>query len=167
MGRTTIVKDLLQIYQQYPELCFQEIRVVFRGESGVDMGGLTRELFSVFWTAIYLAGNVEKVPVLTPKVLSDFLYLGRSYLMVLYLVGGYFPLCFSRVCAAILISGSHSVSDDILLSSFFNFVDHIESNALTSCLSGSFSPHEMNEVIIPMLSRFNTSIIPSESNIKR
>ena len=91
MGRTTIVKDLLQIYQQYPELCFQEIRVVFRGESGVDMGGLTRELFSVFWTAIYLAGNVEKVPVLTPKVLSDFLYLGRSYLMVLYLVGGYFP----------------------------------------------------------------------------
>ena len=52
VGRVTILKDLVALYQEYPELCFQEIWVVFRGESGVDTGGLTRELFSVFWTAV-------------------------------------------------------------------------------------------------------------------
>ena len=81
VGRLTIVKDMLQVYQQFTELCGKEIRVTFHNENGVNMCGLTRELFTVFWTAIessYFAGNIEKVPVLAPRYLSDFFVLGKS-----------------------------------------------------------------------------------------
>ena len=35
----TVVNDLLQFYQEHPDICGHEIRVTFRNESGDDMGG--------------------------------------------------------------------------------------------------------------------------------
>lgn len=55
----------------------------------------------------------------------------------------------------------------MLLSSFFNYIDSTESNdALKSILSGNCSSHILNEVIIPMLFRFNTTLIPIITNVK-
>ena len=65
-----------------------------------------------------------------------------------------------------LIYGQYNVSDDMLLSSFFNYIDSTKSNALKSILSGNCSSHVLNEVIIPMLYRFNTTLIPTITNIK-
>ena len=48
VGRMTIVKDMLKFYREHTELCCKEKRVFSHNESGVDMGGLTRELFTVF-----------------------------------------------------------------------------------------------------------------------
>ena len=47
------------------------------------MGWFTRELLTVLWTATekaYLDGNIEKAPLLTPKMLPDLI---RFYLMVI------------------------------------------------------------------------------------
>ena len=105
------------------------------------------------------------MPVLTPKLVSDFFVLGKILSHGFVLVG-YFPLCLSQVCGTLLISGQYNVSDEMLLSSFFNYIDSTESNALKSILSGNCSSHVLNEVIIPMLSRFNTTLIPTITNVK-
>ena len=107
VGRLTIVKDMLQVYQQFTELCGKEIRVTFHNENGVDMGGLTRELFTVLWTAIessYFDVNIEKVPVLVPRYLSDIFVLGEI-LSHGFVLTGYFPLSLSLVCASYVITG--------------------------------------------------------------
>ena len=72
---------------------------------------------------------MDKVPVLTPKALSDCFVLGKI-LSHGFVLTGYFPLYMSIVCATYLVSGSHSVDDEILLSSFLKFVDICESSAL-------------------------------------
>jgi hypothetical protein len=104
-------------------------------------GGLSRELFTVFWTAIESScfnGNIEKVPVLAPNFLSDFVLLGKI-LSHGFVLTGYVPLSLSLVCATYIISGSHNVSDDTLPKSFIHFVDNSESHALMSCPSGNWS----------------------------
>ena len=46
------------------------------------------------------------------------------------------------------------------------FVDDSESHALKSCLAGNWSAQEIDTVIIPMLSRFNSPQIVSKVHIK-
>lgn len=82
VGRLTVVKDMLKVYREYRDLCTKEIRVTFRNETGMDMGGLTTELFPLFWNSLestHFDGNVEKVPILTPNLCQIFSHSARFY----------------------------------------------------------------------------------------
>ena len=94
VGRLSVVDNLLKVYQQCPDICHHEIRVTFCNESGLDAGGLTRELFPLFWSSLQMKhfdGHVEKVPVLVPGFENDYLTLGRI-LSHGFVLTGYFPL---------------------------------------------------------------------------
>ena len=130
------------------------------------MGGLTRELFPLFWNSLkstHFDGSVEKVPILTPKSAQDFFVFGEI-LSHGYVLTGYFPLFISLVCATYQICGVDQVSEEALTHSYFNFVDPTEATALKSCLSDDSFPEDMQDIVIGMLSRFNCTTIPSKSN---
>ncbi|CAC5358604.1 unnamed protein product [Mytilus coruscus] len=46
--RNNIIKDVLQYYED-PTILNFKIKVIFEGEIGEDLGGLTRDMFSSFW----------------------------------------------------------------------------------------------------------------------
>ena len=47
--RANVFTTLLQMYRDDEELVNHALNVTFTGESGVDLGGLTKELFTLFW----------------------------------------------------------------------------------------------------------------------
>ena len=137
VGRISVFDDLLDIYNHSPDIISKEIRVKFKNEPSMDGGGLTREVFPTFWhrvESLLLEGNIEKVPVITPMMVQHYFQLGRI-LSHGYVLTRYFPLCHSLAFTTILFSGSSCASEELLIQSFLNYIDTVESEAVKSCLS--------------------------------
>ena len=169
VGRLSIVDDLLQIYRERPQLCNHEIRVSFRSERGLDAGGLTRELFPLFWSSLesnFFDGNIEKVPMVTPRPDMDYVFLGKI-LSHGFVLTGFFPLYISVFCASYLLSGVSDVSDDALLHPFFNFLDPNEAKALQACLSEKKILEEEQDTVISLFARLNSTAVPTSTNLEQ
>jgi len=49
------VEQLLELYKTSDmELIRKKIKVTFRNEEGDDFGGLTKEIFTIFWEVTYI-----------------------------------------------------------------------------------------------------------------
>ena len=86
--------DLLKIYETNVKLTTLELRVKFNGETGIDGGGLTRELFPVFWKSaenIMCEGSSAKIPVLSPEYVSHYFLLGKI-LSHGFILTGFLPI---------------------------------------------------------------------------
>ena len=67
ISRSAILNDMLQFYHDDADLASHTLHVEFLGEPGDDFGGLTRELFTVFWaeaTKDFFVGEDCVVPAL-------------------------------------------------------------------------------------------------------
>ena len=66
--RADVFKESIDLYQSIPELVHQlPLRVSFKGEMGVDSGGLGRDFFSCFWEEAYKVA-FDGASLLTPAV---------------------------------------------------------------------------------------------------
>lgn len=169
IDRLSVVDDVFQVYRMRPYLFNHEIRVKFQNERGLDGGGLTRELFPLFWSAVegyFFDGNIEKVPLTTPRPENDYVILGKI-LSHGFVLTSYFPTMISIVCASYLVSGSTEMSNDVLLQSFLNFVDTHEARALNLCLSAKRLLEEEKEDVIALFSRLHSTTIPTSENLEQ
>ena len=120
-------------------------------------------MFPVFWNtlqSIFFDGNIEKVPILTPRPETDYVILGKL-LSHGFVLTGYFPLYISVVY---LLNGASDVPDDVLLGSFFNYLDP---KALQACLSNNRLLEQENNTIICLFTRFNSMSIPTSANLEQ
>ncbi len=167
VGRLTVFDELLEVYRENSGIIKKELRVRFRGESGVDGGGLSRELFPAFWQSAeqrVFEGHVEKIPLVTPETADLFLLMG-TILSHGYVLTGYFPLYFAKTLTSELMCENNDLVHDLLYQSFLGYIDATESEAVTKYLANS-QENLLQEVIIPMLSRFNCCTNPSPLNFK-
>ena len=81
-----------------------------------------------------------------------------------FVLTGFVPLCFNHPFTITLLSSISGVTDDVLLQSFLNFIHKFESDALKGCLDGEES--NINQIVIPMLSRFGCATKPTTNNIR-
>ena len=166
--RSNVFDELLAVYSTNPSITGLEPRVKFMDEQGIDGGGLTREVISCFWHMFrerLMEGEEEKVPILSPKYDSKYYQMGQI-LSHGFLLTGFFPLCFNQPFTITLLSNDNTsgVTDDMLLQSFLKYIDKFESDTLKRCLDGDES--NINEVVVPMLSRFNCVTRPTINNFR-
>ena len=72
-----------------------------------------------------MEGSSEKVPVFTPLRNVNCFQVGR-FVSHSYMLTGFFPICFSCMFAMTLTCGEECVTDNELVTSFFNFIDSFE-----------------------------------------
>jgi hypothetical protein len=84
VSRETIVSDLITAYLEDAQLPLKTVKFSFKHEEGTDEGGLTREVFTVFWDKInglYLVGEDVLVPFMPlyrqRKEQNHFIAIGR------------------------------------------------------------------------------------------
>lgn len=84
VDRTAILSEMLHLYKN-EQLVQKSVQVIFKGEIGVDYGGLTKELFTEFWKqceADYFRGEQCLVPYIPLSKVrrghgDDFIIIGR------------------------------------------------------------------------------------------
>ena len=173
VNRTTIAEDLLKIYKETPGIALRQVQVSFRGELGVDGGGLIRELYPLFWKAVecdMMDGRIEKIPVLNPKYAKCYYPMGKI-LSHGYVLTGYLPMCFSSYFIMHLIGHgdpeAHLESENMLIESFLNYVDTGEFAVISRCFDnrGDCSKEDLEHVMAPMLARFGCTTVITPENV--
>lgn len=63
--RDNLTEEMLQLYSADATVAFKQLKVSFVGETGDDLGGLTKDLFTSLWASImkkFFIGEAAMVP---------------------------------------------------------------------------------------------------------
>ncbi len=168
--RRTIYDDGVALYSTRPTIAdVVPIIVEFDEEEGVDLGGICRDFFSGFWEEAYLR-MFDGAALLTPACLVDidssqFSVLGRI-LSHGYLCCGFLPTRIAfPVLALVLLGLSTSISQEIFIKYFLEFLSHIDRKVITAALQAKKFTHLTNTSVINVLSRFGCREFPTPTNL--
>ena len=143
--------------------------VEFEGESATDLDGLSRELFSLFWECVrskYFDGSSEAVPRIDPQTCGgDVFHTMGRILSYGYLATGFFPVFICKVSMMAALGGTSSITDDMILSSFLNYIDGFEVDSTCRLIGGNQREGD-NDIIVNMLSRFKCITRPTPENVR-
>lgn len=70
LARENIYESVINLYQTKSETIFKEnpFYIEFRDERAIDMGGVTRDMFSAFFDAVYVNMFAVMYPAVHPSV---------------------------------------------------------------------------------------------------
>lgn len=123
VDRRNVLSCMLPLYDG-PMLPLSKVKVHFLDEDGDDQGGLTTDLYTLFWRSVcedYFKGDTAMVPHLPVykhgDELDHFVTIGRmtTYMIVILKC---IPPRLSRCSILCLALGANQVSDDVLLGDF-------------------------------------------------
>ncbi|KAK4882299.1 hypothetical protein RN001_005618 [Aquatica leii] len=126
VSRTNCAYEMFNIYTD-KSIVTKRLSVIFSNELGVDGGGLTKELFNIFFKEIeskYFRGEDCLVPFLElnkMKEKDNFIIIGRILEHMLLLTGT-IPSKFSKVVLMILADPDKSIDEKLLLDELFSYV---------------------------------------------
>ena len=131
--------------------------VEFKGERAVDMDGVTRELFSLFGYQIrlrYFESNTEMIPRVDPQTCGsdDHIYLSMGRILSYgFVLTGFFPIFLAKVSILSALCDNANISDETLLSSFLNYIDDFEHDAVKKMQSDDGSEGRCDVKPFPVL----------------
>lgn len=177
--RNNVCDVLMDTYASVQSLLNTSLSVSFSGENATDLSGLTRELFTIFFTAVqekYFDGNVECVPRVDPQTCQSlsssddtmFTTLGKIFSHC-YVLTGMFPIFIARASFQSVLLAT-PVDDELLKSSFFRYIDEFERDSLLSIMSGDSDAaidEEVFDNVVAILSRCQSSQLPTRKNINQ
>lgn len=120
LTESSCVGEVLQLYQDECTI-YKKLIVTFKGEQVVDGGGLTKELFNVFFsqiTDLYFRGEDCLVPFLQPSEIhkqGDYVLIERV-LMHMMLLTGTAPSKISRVALMFIANRNDEIKGYIAYS---------------------------------------------------
>lgn len=141
------------------------LHISFRGEMGVDVGGVYKDMLAVFWDNAYekyFDGGNRLVPNLHPQIDLGALPILGKIISHGYLGCGFLPVRIAFPTLATLLLRIVEVSKEILVSTLLETVSPVEANALTQALSASseFSDSRRAE-LASILGRFGSRRLPT------
>ena len=124
MSRENILKELTDVYTVNKNLIFSDVIMEIEGEPALDVDGVKREVFSLFFktlASIHYVGANEMIPEMDPRMLFTGFYetFGRI-ISHCFVLTGFFPVSMCRVAVHMMLTGKAS-SKTIIAS----FLDHI------------------------------------------
>ncbi|XP_052262459.1 uncharacterized protein LOC127866097 isoform X5 [Dreissena polymorpha] len=137
VDRDNIVDDVLTLYRSKPDIIHHRLNVTFEGEeAALDVDGLTREMFSCFFLAMFLkmfSGRTHKLPMVDTRTLfNDTLVIVGKIISHAYVLCNYLPPALSPVVYVLASSGC--CSDDLILSSFMSYIPETDQQLVNSLL---------------------------------
>ena len=171
VARVRVGPSMIELFREATSSLYTTAPFVkFEGERATDLDGLTRELFSLFWVYArheYFEGASEVVPRVDPQTcrIDVFTVLGRI-ISYGYLITGYIPVFMAKASVISSICRQTSISDDVILSSFLNYIDGFEKECACRMMKGQMEDDDFYK-ILGMLSRFKCFVVPSSDNIRQ
>lgn len=169
--RANCVSELLNYYEDV-NITEKNLSVSFRDEVGVDGGGLTKELFNLFFKQVenvYFHGEDCLVPFLplnrVRKDKEKYIIIGRILEHMLLLTGS-IPSKLSKVTLLLVGNPSAEINQNMLLDEFYNFVNPCERYILKKSVSNfpALSNTEM-DILRNIFNSYHFYEMPSQEEI--
>ncbi|KAK3107671.1 hypothetical protein FSP39_019581, partial [Pinctada imbricata] len=136
--RENLVDNLLNIYSD-PCIVEGSLHIKIIGEEGSDWGGVSRDVFTSFWSEVsltYFLGDLVHVPYLPPHRLEEmykFRLMGRI-LSHSTAVLGYIPMAICKSTMMVTIIDATEIAEDVLLEDFLLYLDNEDRTLLQSAM---------------------------------
>lgn len=173
--RSNIYEDVVTLYNSSGEDIFRErpFRVRFHKEKALDIGGVSRDMFSAFFEEMYIKlfdGSSLLTPIDYAKFkVSPYPILG-TIMSHAYLVAGVLPvkIAFPTLCA-MLLNNADLIPDDVMISSFVDSLNNFEASIVSAALQvvkdqKNFSK-EIEAKLIDIYSRYGVYEVPKPGNL--
>ncbi|CAH0552833.1 unnamed protein product [Brassicogethes aeneus] len=127
ISRGNCVHDLLKLYTD-KDIINKKLNVRFEGEMGVDGGGLTKEMFNIFFNKCngqFFRGEDSLIPFLELNNMGEldkFIIIGRILNHMLAITHS-LPLKLSKLCLMLVAFPEKIIDDVLLLNELFLFVN--------------------------------------------
>ena len=134
VDRDTIFSSVIAVFQTTGVEDEFPLRIKFKGERGVDIGGVYRDMVSLFWKAAFekvFDGGCLLTPVLHPNTDLSLLPVIGKIISHGYLSSGFLPVKMAFPTLASLLLQSSEIDDDILMSTFIHAVSAVEAGTLS------------------------------------
>ena len=173
--RDRIYDDVVKLYSENNGVVTLEypFHVQFHNEKAVDVGGVTRDMFSAFFDEVYVHlfdGSTSLHPAIHPSVdLNTFRVIGRVFSHA-YLIAGMFPDRIAFPClAAIFLGQSVSIPDIVLHESFLFSLCTYDALVVNKALKlgDSIYPQDIQEGLNTIFSNKGCRELPCAKNLTR
>jgi len=172
VNRCKVFKETLGLYASTPSLVHQlPLKVSFKGEKAVDVGGVGRDFFSCFWEEAYKEA-FDGASLLTPAVhahvdSTSLPQLGKV-LSHGYLSCGFIPVRIAfPTLATSLLGPTVDVPLHIMVQSFQDYLSSVDRATVQEALrfKGNSYPSELVVQLVNILSRYGCRKMPTPKNI--
>ena len=164
---------VLQIYKTTPDIGSSMLSFILEGEQGLDMDGVKREVFTLFWERAletFFEGHSTFVPRVGPDVPDSHYQTISRVISHCYLLIGRFPSVISKVFITALLAGKDALSADDYISVFLEHVSEYDSLRLKSAIKMSRSlgvfPDEMTQFLFEFFSEYGVVQTPTPSSLQ-
>ncbi|XP_050516606.1 uncharacterized protein LOC126891472 [Diabrotica virgifera virgifera] len=165
--RANCVHEMFKYYKD-ESIVEKNLSVIFEGEMGIDGGGLTKELFNLFFKKIenlYFHGEDCLVPFLSlnrvRKDKSNFTLIGRILEHMLLLTGS-IPSKLSKIMLLLIADPLKEIDKNILVEEFYNFLNPCERLILKKAMSNFNSlNNKEKEILTNTFNSFQFYELPS------
>ncbi|PFX12818.1 hypothetical protein AWC38_SpisGene23160 [Stylophora pistillata] len=170
--RKTVMRDLLKTYENSREITQQLVTFSFHGEVGMDLDGLKREAYSLFWKQVledYFDGSSTFVPRVSPEIEESTMRTLGRIISHQYVLTGIFPVHINRAFMVAMLCGRQAVSDEDLIGDFLEYISENESQELKAIPAQSDQGElsgESCEFLLDFFSDYQVTKRPSASNLK-
>ena len=166
-----MVEDVLKVYEEDVDLN-KPLMVMFEDEIGVDQGGVTKELFSLFWElvmAMFFRGRERFIPYISTAkrhtARTTFPVLGKI-MAHMWVLLGFFPLQLAKSCVLAMSDPDLDIPSDILLEDYLSFIPEAEAILLQRCLQSSSWTESDKRRLIRFFELNQMTVMPSPDNVK-
>ncbi|XP_026018002.1 uncharacterized protein LOC113018822 [Astatotilapia calliptera] len=164
--RIKVVEDLLVVFKD-KSIMTVTLKMDFVNERGIDDAGVSREVYTAFWEQFVeqCEGETERVPRLRPDFCeAEWQAVGQIWVKG-FLDHGVFPVRLSKAFILACIHGIDSVSIDILMTSFLNYVAPVERSAVENALQGTMGESD-EEDLLDLFTRMGSHSLPPKNNMQ-
>lgn len=173
VNRHTLFDDIVDLYRKNPRTLMEyPFTIRFSNELAVDLGGVTRDMFSAFWEHAYTAafdGCSTLIPQTHPHINKSLYPVLGTIMSHGFLIAGILPirLSFTTVIAT-LFGPVVSLPDNIYIESLMDYISPLEVETLRAAfkvMTPQFGQQLTND-LISLLSRFGCRKVPNHDNLR-
>lgn len=166
IDRSIIVKELMDLYAENTDIIKEAVCFQFKGESGSDFGGISREVFTSFWrdgckefcegcsTFVFRQGLSADQYILLGQIITHG-----------YVLTGVFPILLNKSYMVAVICGEGAVGDKCVVLDFLNLLSNFERDWLERLLKLCRFEADDIDFILELEDRYGMRTLPKPSNL--
>lgn len=170
MHRTTVIKDCIHHFSDR-NIMEDHLTLRYIDERGVDGGGVSRDVYSAFWTELFNS-SAEGCNQVVPFLRNDMGWreweaVGRV-LAKGFLDHNFFPIYLCKAFILGCLLGPDNISDTTLINSFIEYIPAEDRECLKKALGDMDNiTEEENDDLLDILSRYRCRTLPRKETISK
>lgn len=174
--RNEVFESVMTLYQTEGSTILNEypVYIIFKGERAVDLGGVSRDMYTAFFDEAYhrlFDGCTLLTPAVHPNINFSSLPVFGSILSHSYMASGVLPIRMAFPCLAQCLFGQIELSNDVFFSSLLNSLSVHDTAILKTAFSEvdagmTVFKGETQLGLLELASRFESRQVPTPAIVK-